>query len=90
VHGFFFQRESSTFNKKLNPASPGYVKEGTNDNDPVVLEDVTPEEFEKFLWVFYNPYVHIAFSSLLRTHSKQIVFSVRYNRRRLALYPEPS
>lgn len=57
VHGFFFQRESSIFSKKLNPASPGQVKEGTNDNDPVVLEEVTPEEFEKFLWVFYNPYV---------------------------------
>ena len=68
VHGFFFQRESSLFSKKLNPASPGQLKEGTNDNDPVVLEEVTPEEFEKFLWVFYNPYVPHYFSSLLHFH----------------------
>lgn len=55
VHGFFFQRESSIFNRKLNPASPGQVREGTDDADPVVLDEVSPEEFEKFLWVFYNP-----------------------------------
>ncbi|KAF8953195.1 hypothetical protein BDZ97DRAFT_1679881 [Flammula alnicola] len=55
VHGYFFSRESPIFNKKLNPASPGDVREGTNDNDPIILENVTPEEFEKLLWVFYNP-----------------------------------
>ncbi|KAF9479074.1 hypothetical protein BDN70DRAFT_879143 [Pholiota conissans] len=55
VHGYFFSRESPLFNKKLNPASPGDVRQGTNDSDPIVLEDVKPEEFEKLLWVFYNP-----------------------------------
>ncbi|KDR75465.1 hypothetical protein GALMADRAFT_140117 [Galerina marginata CBS 339.88] len=55
VHGYFFSRESPIFSRKLNPASPGDVREGTTDNDPVVLEDVSPAEFEKLLWVFYNP-----------------------------------
>ncbi|KAF8911667.1 hypothetical protein CPB84DRAFT_1842141 [Gymnopilus junonius] len=55
VHSYFFARESPIFNRKLNPASPGDIKEGTNDNDPIVLEDVSPHEFERLLWVFYNP-----------------------------------
>ncbi|CAA7260384.1 unnamed protein product [Cyclocybe aegerita] len=55
VHGYFFARESTVFNRRLNPASPGDVKEGQTDNDPIILEDVSPEEFAKLLWVFYNP-----------------------------------
>jgi len=55
VHGYFFSRESPIFNKRLNPASPGDVKQGTNDSDPIILENVSPEEFEKLCWVFYNP-----------------------------------
>ncbi len=57
VHGYFFSRESQVFNKKLHPASPGDVKQGTNDSDPIVLEGVSPADFEKLCWVFYNPYV---------------------------------
>ncbi|KAF9558133.1 hypothetical protein CPC08DRAFT_709869 [Agrocybe pediades] len=55
VHSYFFSRESPIFNKRLNPVSPGDVREGTTDSDPVILEDVTAEEFECFCWVFYNP-----------------------------------
>ncbi|KAF8802655.1 hypothetical protein BYT27DRAFT_7196594 [Phlegmacium glaucopus] len=54
VHGYFFERDSSIFKTKLNPVSPGQVKEGTNDA-PVVLDGITAEEFEVLLWVFYNP-----------------------------------
>lgn len=54
VHGYFFSRDSNLFNTKLNPASPGQPKEGTNDS-PVVLDGVSSSEFEKLLWVFYNP-----------------------------------
>jgi hypothetical protein len=55
VHGYFFSRESSVFSRTIDPASPGHVREGKTDSDPIILEDVSPEEFEKFLWVFYNP-----------------------------------
>jgi hypothetical protein len=78
VHGYFFSRESSFFNKKLNPASPGDVREGTNDNDPVVLKDVSSDEFAKLLWVFYNPCVLISFSvCLLRLISTQKILAIR-------------
>jgi hypothetical protein len=55
VHSYFFSRESPIFNRKINPASPGDIREGSDDKDPVVLEDVAAEDFEKLLWVFYNP-----------------------------------
>ncbi|KAJ3492055.1 hypothetical protein NLJ89_g11281 [Agrocybe chaxingu] len=55
TYSYFSSRESSVFNKKLNPASPGDVREGQTDTDPIILEDVSPEEFAKLLWVFYNP-----------------------------------
>ena len=35
------------------------MREGADDSRPLPLADVTPEEFEKFLWVFYNPFVLI-------------------------------
>jgi hypothetical protein len=44
------------FSTKLNPVSPGQSKQGTSDL-PVVLDEITAEEFETLLWVFYNPYV---------------------------------
>ncbi|KAF9525019.1 hypothetical protein CPB83DRAFT_897424 [Crepidotus variabilis] len=54
VHGYFFSRESPIFHRRMNPTSPGDTKEGSSEEDPVFLDD-TPEEFEKLLWVFYNP-----------------------------------
>ena len=68
------------FRAKINPASPGKVKEGTIDS-PVMLDGVTDEEFEMLLWVFYNPYISFInnvfskyyvtnqFHSLIRTYS---------------------
>jgi len=55
VHGYFFSRDSPIFNSKLNPVSPGQTREGTTNTEPVVLDGVTAEEFERLLWVFYNP-----------------------------------
>jgi len=45
------------FSRKIDPASPEYLKQGKTDSDPIMLEGVSPEEFENFLWVFYNPCV---------------------------------
>ncbi|KAH6885467.1 hypothetical protein BKA70DRAFT_1124016 [Coprinopsis sp. MPI-PUGE-AT-0042] len=57
VHRFFFERESALYRAKLSaPASPGSSKRGSSDNEPIVLTDVSPSDFEKFLWVFYNPH----------------------------------
>lgn len=56
THRFFFERESGYFVRKLaTPASPGQQPQGTADSNAILLDDVTPEHFAKFLWVFYNP-----------------------------------
>jgi len=52
----FFERESTYFVRKLaTPASPGKEPQGTSDSTAIMLDDVTAEQFAKFLWVFYNP-----------------------------------
>ena len=38
------------------PADDGEGR-GSNDSDAYTLEDVKSEDFARFLWVFYNPYV---------------------------------
>ncbi|CAA7260421.1 unnamed protein product [Cyclocybe aegerita] len=53
VHGYFFSRESPVFNEKLR--LPGNVLESQTNPRVIMLNDVSPEEFAKFLWVFYNP-----------------------------------
>jgi hypothetical protein len=56
VHKYFFERESNYFVRKLaTPASPGQQPPGTQDSNAIVLDNVTPDQFAKFLWVFYNP-----------------------------------
>ncbi|KAF8911665.1 hypothetical protein CPB84DRAFT_1671992 [Gymnopilus junonius] len=56
VHRYFFERESNWFRKQLVvPASPGAKPQGSDDSNAIILEDLTPAEFARFLWVFYNP-----------------------------------
>jgi hypothetical protein len=57
VHSYFFTRESKTFHNKVYPAGPGVTGQGTSDRDPIRLTHVTPDDFETFLFVFYNPSV---------------------------------
>lgn len=58
MHRYFFERESKYFASKLAiPASPGQQPVGSSDSNSVVLEELTASQFEKFLWVFYNPCV---------------------------------
>jgi len=55
VHRYFFERESSYFRDKLTvPATPGRAPQGTEDANAIVL-DVRAQDFEKLMWVFYNP-----------------------------------
>ncbi|TFL04658.1 hypothetical protein BDV98DRAFT_326668 [Pterulicium gracile] len=62
VHRYFFVRESSYFREELEfPASPGQTTKGTEDSNAIIIvEDrqgraIHAIDFEKFLWVFYNP-----------------------------------
>ena len=56
IHRYFLTRESAHFRNKLpHPPSPGDSYKGSSDNNPLVLEDVLKVDFERFLWVFYNP-----------------------------------
>ncbi|KAH9965394.1 hypothetical protein BC827DRAFT_1118754, partial [Russula dissimulans] len=56
VHRYFFTRDSAFFRRKLpHPPPPGEFTKGSSDNYPLVLEDALQMDFERFLWVFYNP-----------------------------------
>ncbi|KAJ6598656.1 hypothetical protein B0H10DRAFT_2323889 [Mycena sp. CBHHK59/15] len=55
VHRYFFQRESPRFNALLAPTSPGKVPQGGSKLTAIKLQDVVVKDFERFLWVFYNP-----------------------------------
>ncbi|KAI0292798.1 hypothetical protein BC826DRAFT_911330 [Russula brevipes] len=56
VHRYFFTRESAFFRSKLpHPPPPGDFSKGYSDAHPLVLEDALEVDFERFLWVFYNP-----------------------------------
>lgn len=64
VHRYFFTRDSAFFRDKLPyPPPAGELTKGVSDSNPLVLEDVLQIDFERFLWVFYNPCV----CNLLRT-----------------------
>ncbi|KAG5722317.1 hypothetical protein E4T56_gene9367, partial [Termitomyces sp. T112] len=55
VHRYFFERESPFFQRQLQvPASPGAVPRGSTEGTAIILEE-HPDDFAKFLWVFYNP-----------------------------------
>ena len=61
VHRYFFERESPFFREKLGiPAAAGQTARGSSDTNPFPLDDIRAEDFEKFLWVFYNPCVPIS------------------------------
>ncbi|KIK70970.1 hypothetical protein GYMLUDRAFT_33060 [Collybiopsis luxurians FD-317 M1] len=54
VHRYFFERESPRFQELLSrPPPTGQASVGSLNN-PVIL-DVSSEEFQQLLWIFYNP-----------------------------------
>ncbi|KAI0002398.1 hypothetical protein BJV74DRAFT_815595 [Russula compacta] len=56
VHRYFFTRDSAFFRERLpHPPPPGEFTKGSSDNNPFVLEDTFKVDFERLLWVFYNP-----------------------------------
>jgi hypothetical protein len=58
LHRYFFTRDSLFFQDKLpHPPPPGEFAKGISDSNPFVLEDTLTIDFERLLWVFYNPWV---------------------------------
>ncbi|KAH9060117.1 hypothetical protein EDB87DRAFT_1526199, partial [Lactarius vividus] len=68
VHSYFFTRESPFFRRLWNV--PGDTTNAPIDVDSeeldeprgpyrCELDDVTPQEFRSFLWVFYNPHYSV-------------------------------
>lgn len=70
VHRYFFERESAPFRDMLSLPMPGGQNsntgsdkgkspsrqpEGTTDESPINLPQVTSDDFASLLWVFYNP-----------------------------------
>jgi hypothetical protein len=56
VHRFFLTRDSAFFRDKLpHPPPPGDFTKGSSDSNPIILEDASRVDFERLLWVFYNP-----------------------------------
>lgn len=56
VHKYFFERESRFFREKLEVSNPpGKPRKGDDETTAIVLDDASPADFEKLLWVFYNP-----------------------------------
>ncbi|KAH9965391.1 hypothetical protein BC827DRAFT_1119379, partial [Russula dissimulans] len=60
VHRYFFTRDSSSFREKLpHPPPPGEFTKGSSDSNPFILEETFIVDFERLLWVFYNPHYSI-------------------------------
>ena len=64
VHRYFFDRESKWFGGKLEaPASPGGKLMGSDPSTAIILDELSADDFAKFLWVFYNKCVYPPFVS---------------------------
>ncbi|KAL6305078.1 hypothetical protein BKA93DRAFT_817047 [Sparassis latifolia] len=56
VHRYFFEQDSAWFRKNLAvPAPAGQSPRGSTETNPFPLDDIRSDDFERFLWVFYNP-----------------------------------
>ena len=76
VHRYFFIRDSTFFEEKL-PTPPGDVSEGSCDKNPLVLDNASKVDFERLLWIFYNPYVarsYVLSLPLIHRHRKYSLY----------------
>ncbi|KAH9072813.1 hypothetical protein EDB83DRAFT_133343 [Lactarius deliciosus] len=90
VHRYFFIRDSLWFHDKLPyPLPPGEITKGSSDNLPLTLEGVSRIDFERLLWVFYNPLAHFSYClSLLFDATFQKILTLRCGCRRMDLHSE--
>ncbi|KAF9444179.1 hypothetical protein P691DRAFT_678099 [Macrolepiota fuliginosa MF-IS2] len=54
VHSYFFTRESSLWKGRIALSGDSSRQPGTHETTAFVLDE-DPEDFARFLWVFYNP-----------------------------------
>lgn len=58
VHRYFFQKHSMVFREIFAAEAPkAGVKDGSSDEHPIVIYDVSTSDFEAILWYFYHSYV---------------------------------
>lgn len=70
VHRVFFERESQKFRQMFeHPTPPGEKPAGSSIGTAFKLEDVTANEFSKFLWIFYNPKYSLYAASVDEWHT---------------------
>ena len=69
VHKYFFERESTTFFTQPYSDPHADIPFGDYASHPIIIHDVEIDEFEQFLWVFYNPRLSIYENSLLNWSS---------------------
>lgn len=56
VHRHFFTRESEVFRDMFSvPTGQDEVAEGLSDDSPILLEGVQSVDFQRLLWLFYDP-----------------------------------
>lgn len=55
IHSFFFYRESLVWRQMLDAPHEGEEHGTTDAPSPFTFDDVKSEDFERFLWVIYNP-----------------------------------
>ncbi|EAU93091.2 hypothetical protein CC1G_06811 [Coprinopsis cinerea okayama7 len=56
IHSYFFRREAKNFYSNIDPKSPGDdTTKGLTENTAIIIENASVREFERFLWIFYNP-----------------------------------
>ncbi|KIK41699.1 hypothetical protein CY34DRAFT_805791 [Suillus luteus UH-Slu-Lm8-n1] len=55
IHSYFFYRESLVWRQMLDAPTDGGDHGTTDAPSPFTLDDVKSEDFERFLWVIYNP-----------------------------------
>lgn len=65
VHRYFFMRESIVFRDMLSfPAAADMIAEGTCDENPIFLEQVTSKQFGQLLSIFYDRWAPLVFLQL--------------------------
>ena len=72
IHFYFFEQDSPWFKTWFNDSdSTPLQPDGKNISMAFILDDIWPDEFSNFLWVFYNP-TH----SLYNTKSRRQWFRI--------------
>jgi len=79
---YFLKHDSAKFREELDaPLEPGKKRKGSEGSSAIHFRETTPNEFAKFLWVYYNRCDEFMFQSLRLT-----VLTVRLHLRKYDQY----